>query len=152
MKLNNRGWGLFVFLGFVLVFVLFLLIAGVNAYKLGLSKDNPTIQFGPGNMSNVENGNKEEEAVSGREKYQDLEEKIIESTSNYRRAYYNNLLNGDSVYVSFKTLIKNNYLSNSGDCSGYVKIYHSSGDDYQYTVYFKCPDYVSGGYLKDLDN
>lgn len=148
MKLNNRGWGLFVFLGFVLVFVLFLLIAGVNAYKLGLSEDNPTIQFGNGN-SNTNNDNKE---TSGRDKYQDLEEKIIESSANYRRAYYTNLLNGDSVYVSFKTLIDNNYLSNSGDCSGYVKIYRSSKDDYQYTVYFKCPDYVSGGYLEDLDN
>lgn len=152
MKLNNKGWGLFVFLGFVLVFVAFLLIAGVNAYKLGLSEDDPTIQFGPNNNSNTENKNNKEEKVPGREKYEDLEEKIIESSANYRRAYYSNLLNGDSVYVTFKTLIDYNYLSNSGDCSGYVKIYHSSGDDYQYTVYFKCPDYVSGGYLEDLDN
>ena len=147
MKLNNRGWGLFVFLAFVLVFVLFLLIAGVNAYKLGLSKDNPTIQFGNNNSNtNEDNG---ENNISNREKYRNLEEKIIESATNYRKA---NLLDEDNVYVSFKTLIKNNYLSNSGDCSGYVKIHHTSGSDYRYTVYFKCPDYVSSGYLNDLDN
>jgi len=151
MKLNNRGWGLFVFLGFVLIFVAFLLIAGVNAYKLGLSENNPTIQFG-NNNSNTGNGNNEEEELTGKEKYSNLEEKIIESSANYRRAYYNNLSSGKSVVVTFKTLIDNNYLSNSGNCSGYVKIYHSTEDDYQYTVYFNCPDYVSEGYSKDLDN
>lgn len=45
MKLDERGWGLSVFLGFVVVLILCIVVAGVNAYKVGLSADSPNRYF-----------------------------------------------------------------------------------------------------------
>ena len=59
------------------------------------------------------------------------------------------MLEGDNVFVTFKTLVNKNYLSSSEGCTGYVKIVGSGN---QYVVYLNCPDYKSSGYSKDLDN
>jgi len=136
VKLNNRGWGLSAFLGFVVVFLIFLFMAGVNAYKVGLEKDKPKLPV---------------PSIVSKEKYQQLEEKIVVASAKYKNVYYQNLLEGDYVFVNFNTLIRSELLSSSEGCSGYVKISHSEKDNYQYSVYFHCPDYVSSGYNEELD-
>lgn len=134
MKLNNRGWGLGIFLVFVMIFVLCIIVAGVNAYKIGLQKE-PSIQFGS------------DSGKSNYEKYKPLEDKIKLAAEEYKNVHYTDMSFGDSVFVTFKTLVANNHLSSSEGCTGYVKI--SDGDEY--IVYFNCPDYKSSGYLEDLD-
>ena len=75
MKLNNRGWGLGVFLAFVMIFVLSIIVAGVNAYRVGLQKE-PTIQFGP------------ETGKSNYEKYKPLENKVKLAAEEYKNLHY----------------------------------------------------------------
>lgn len=146
MKLNNHGWGLGVFLGFVVIFVLCIVVVSVNAYKLGLEKDGPSIQFGE---EEEKPSSTPDSSLSGTEKYQDLIKDAQLAAEAYRIDYYSQLLEGDSVFVPFSTLKEKNYLENTDGCNGYVKILHQ-GESYQYQTYLKCSDYESDGYVDDL--
>ena len=134
MKLNNRGWGLGIFLVFVLIFVLCLIVAGAHAYKLGLQKE-PGIQFGNEDKNNYS-------------KYKELEEEIKRAANDYKNAHYPNISSNDNVFVTFKTLVNNEYISSSEGCTGYVKLVGVTSES---VVYFNCPDYISTGYSQDLD-
>lgn len=150
-KLNNQGWGLGVFLAFVVIFIFCIFIASINAYKVGLGKEPPSVQFGDDvnkpSPSPSDNGTSN---VSGKEKYKDLIKNVNLAADKYRVDYYSSLLNGDSVFVPIKTLKENNYLQDTKNCSGYVKIINQNGS-FQYKTYLKCPDYESDGYISDLD-
>lgn len=42
MKINNRGWGLGVMIGFIVVFTIFIIVIAILAYHLGVGgKDVP---------------------------------------------------------------------------------------------------------------
>lgn len=138
MRLNNRGWGLGVFLGFVCFLLFFIIIVGVNSYKLGISKDN-NLQFDSSITDNNSNSNNK-----------DLENKVLNAAMNYKRDKYSDMSSGQVVIVKISNLVELNYLSNSDNCSGYVEI-KNKDNDISYAVYLKCPNYVTEGYNSDLE-
>jgi len=73
MKLNNRGWGLGVFLGFVAILLFCLVVVGVNAYKLGIKAEG-YLQF-DSSISDSSNNN-------------DFESKVLNAAMNYKRNKY----------------------------------------------------------------
>lgn len=138
MKLNNRGWGLGVFLGFVAILLFCLVVVGVNAYKLGVKTEN-NFQFDSSVIDNNSNTKS------------DLESKVLNAAMNYKRNEYGNMSSGQTVIVKISRLVDENYLSSSDDCSGYVEIKNKNGD-VSYKTYLKCPNYVTEGYNSENDN
>ena len=74
MKLNNQGWGLGVFLGFIAILLFCLVVVGVNAYKLGV-KTESGFQFD----SSVVDKN------SSNNIRNDFESKVLNAAMNYKR-------------------------------------------------------------------
>lgn len=139
MKLNNRGWGLGVFLGFLAMFIFCIMVAGINSYRLGLSLENNNIYFD----ETVENNNESNK--------KSLESRIISASMNYKRNNYSNMSNGQTVIVKISKLKDNNYISSSDGCSGYVEIKNNNGDE-NYNVYLKCDNYITEGYNSEFDD
>lgn len=136
MKLNNRGWGLGVFLGFVALLLCCLLVAGVNAYKLGISTES-NLQF---NNSTIDKNTNT-----------DFENEVLNAAMNYKRNEYGNISSGQTVIVKISRLVDEKYLSSNNYCSGYVQIRNQNGDE-KYNVYLKCSDYVTDGYDSEYDD
>lgn len=140
MKLNNRGWGLGVFLGFIAILLFCILVVGVNSYRLS-EKTEGAFQFD----SSVTDKNSSSSTKN------DLEGRVLNAAMNYKRNKYGNMTNGQTVVVKISRLVKENYLSNSGKCSGYVEIRNREGD-INYKAYLKCPDHVTEGYNSENDD
>lgn len=140
MKLNNKGWGLGVFLGFVAILLFFVVVVGVNSYKLGV-KTEKGFQFD----SSVVDKNSSNNVKS------DLESKVLKAAMNYKRNEYGNMTSGQTVIVKISRLIDENYLSGSENCSGYVEI-RNRNSDISYSTYLKCPDYITDGYDREKDD
>ena len=140
MKLNNRGWGLGVFLGFVAILLFCLVVVGVNAYKLGV-KTESGFQFDSSVVDKNSSNNIKD----------DIESKVLNAAMNYKRNEYGNMSSGQTVIVKVSRLVAENYLSSSENCSGYVEIRNRNGD-ISYNAYLKCPDFVSEGYNSENDD
>ena len=140
MKLNNQGWGLGVFLGFVAILLFCLVVVGVNAYKLGV-KTESGFQFDSSVVDKNSSNNIKD----------DIESKVLNAAMNYKRNEYGNMSSGQTVIVKVSRLVDENYLSSSENCSGYVEIRNRNGD-ICYNAYLKCPDYVTEGYNGENDD
>lgn len=130
MKLNNRGWGLSAFIGFVLVFAVFLIIASINAYHVGLA-DKPGIIFDSNNNSTIN--------------YSYIEEKLEAAARSYKNKEYPDY--NESLIVKTSTLIEKQYVSNIENCSGYVIIGETSE-----RAYISCGNYITSGYDSSVIN
>lgn len=91
--------------------------------------------------------------------YQSIENDLIEVAHNYTDNYYYKILeNGDSDYVTIKTLKDEKIIKKVTDlqnrkveCSGYVYFYKEKGTTF-YKPYIKCGDnYQTAGYDKAND-
>ncbi len=142
MKLNNRGWGLGVFLGFVVVLVLCIIVAGINAYRMGLSSSSPKHYF------DSEIPNEPSSSSSAVRDYNQLEETVRSAAEKYKQEKNPDFSSG-SVSVSFQSLIRDGYMSSIAECSGYVQL--TQEDRSTYSVYFHCPDHITSGYNSKLD-
>ncbi len=151
LHLNEHGWGLGTLIAFIFVFLLAILLISVNAYKMGLTD---------GNISNVPitnpNDNKDFTNSTNKDNitYLELENKLVVAGSSYKQLYYNDLVVGDSVYVTDKQLSSvgfiDNLVINNIQCKGYVQI-KNNGESFSYTPYLKCGDnYKTEGYIEDL--
>jgi len=148
MNLNNKGWGLGVFLGFVALLLLCVIVAGVNAYKMGLSSDSPTHYFDP-EVSATPVLTPSPTPIPTKtpsNSYDSLENKVIDAAKRYKNDFYSSLEEGATVSISLKNLMDKKYLDSSNDCSGYVEIKNE-----HYQVYLKCPNYVTEGYRSESD-
>lgn len=125
MKLNNRGWGLSTFIGFVVLFFIFLIVAGISAYKAGMAK-KPGIEIIPGNSTSVTN-------------YSDLELKVANAARMYRNDKYSDT--SGEIIISVSTLLENNYLNDVGNCNGYAIVTANSQK-----AYISCGGYITSGY------
>ena len=136
--MNNYGFGLREFLGFLTCILIALFIAMVMYHK----------NFGELFDSSVSS-----------QSYQDIEKDLanvaIIYTDNY---YYKVLENGDSDYVTIKTLKEEKIITKVTDlkdhkleCSGYIHFYKENSKTI-YDPYIKCGDnYQTAGYNKDYD-
>lgn len=141
MNLNDRGWGLGVFLAFVCLFVFCIIFSSISAYKAGLTKNS--VPYFESSISTSSSGSTTDS--SNNTKYKAFENKVLKAAMNYKRDKYNTISAGQTIVVQFSTLVKEKYLSDTEDCIGYV-IIKNQNNDIQYYVYFKCSDYVSDGF------
>ena len=140
MKLNNKGWGLGVFLGFIAVLLFCLVVVGVNAYKLGV-KTEGQFQFDSSVVDKDSSNNVKS----------DLESKVLNAAMNYKRNEYGNMTSGQTIIVKVSRLVDENYLSSSEGCSGYVEI-SNRNSDISYSAYLRCPDFITDGYNSENDD
>jgi hypothetical protein len=135
--MNKKGWGLRAELGFLLLFLICLLIATIGLQKLGI--------FGTSNTNN-----RTFEAPS-KFNYSALENRV----SSAALKYYENAYpygSSDTVIVSIDSLKNNGYLNpvydNYGrECKGYAKVL-SNGTC---VSYIRCALYKTTGYSEDYE-
>lgn len=151
LHLNEHGWGLGTLIAFIFVFLLAILLISINAYKMGLtdrSISNVPVTNSDDNKGFTNSSN------NNNITYLELENKLVVAGSSYKQLYYNDLMIGDSVYVTDKQLSAvgfiDNLVINNIQCKGYVQI-KNNGDSFSYIPYLKCGDnYKSNGYIEDL--
>lgn len=141
MKLNNKGWGLGIFLAFVCLLVFCIIFSSVSAYKAGLTKNS--VPYFESVVPNSSGDSSTGSTTSS--KYSVLEEKILNAAMNYKRDRYNNISVGQTLVIQISTLVKEKYLEEIYDCSGYVVI-KNNNNDVRYQTYLKCSDYVTDGF------
>ena len=132
--MSKKGWGLRAELGFLLLFLVCLLVATIGLHKLGIFGTSSTI------IKNDSNYN-----------YTELENKVSEAAKRY---YNNNYPNGasDTVIISVNTLKNNGYLSSIYDssnreCKGYAKVLPTGTS----VSYIRCGFYKTTGYSEDYE-
>lgn len=133
-KLNNKGWGLGIFLVFIAVFFLAIIMITYIANKNGM---------GARPIDKTTNDN------SIIKTYKEYEILVKEKAIEYQETNYPNIAEGDSFYVNVKKLGVNSKITNK--CSGYVKL-GKENNIYIYEPYLKCGGYKTNGYISDLDN
>ena len=139
--MNKNGWGLRAELGFLLLFLICILIATIGLHSLGLTKDKEGAYVDLGEYTK---GN-------GTYDYSALELKVADAAKKY---YVDRYPNGttDTIVVSIDTLKNNGYMSSIYDgrnkeCKGYAKILKTGNA----VGYIKCSIYVTTGYSGDYE-
>ena len=132
LGLNNKGWGLGVFLVFIGVFFVAIILVTYVANKNGM---------GSGTNYYFENNN------TLLKKYKEYETIIKERAIVYQEQNYSFIDDGDIFYVNINKLDVSDTIKS--DCDGYAKIGKENGI-YIYEPYLKCGNYTSNGYLNNL--
>lgn len=132
-RLNNKGWGLSVFLIYIAVFFIAIIIITYIANRNGLGAD-------VGANTIIEN--------PFLKTYKQYEITVKESAMVYQERNYPNIKNGDSFYVNIDKLNLSNDITTR--CSGYVEL-GKKDDIYIYNPYIKCGTYKTAGYISDFD-
>ena len=135
--MNKNGWGLRAELGFLLLFLICLLIATIGLHKLGIFGD------GEGEIKSIELVNKAD--------YADLENELVNAAVRYYKNAYPNGTS-DTLIVTTDTLKSNGYLSPLYDkfgreCKGYTKILRTGTA----VSYIRCAVYKSTGYNEEYE-
>lgn len=127
-KLNNRGWGLGMFLAFIGIFFLaiVMIIVVSRQYDLGL-------------VENVDNSVTPNDKV----KYVNYEKAVKEASAVYSSKILTNIQNGDIFYVDINNLDVSDTIKST--CDGYSKIVKKDGTILHY-AYIKCGNYSTSGY------
>lgn len=136
-KLNNKGWGMSLFILFIVGFIIFLIIASIISYKMGLNQGNDNLNINTNNS--VTNYN-----------YISLETKLKNAAISYVKQKELNINVGETITITYDELVElkviNNLKDNVGTCTGYVKISYD-GTTFTYNPYIKCVGrYQTSGY------
>ena len=136
--MKKNGWGLRAELGFILIFVICILISTIGLYKMGL--------FGGG-----EDGYIDSDEYIGTFDYDALEQRVSSSAKRYYNDIYPNG-NHETVIVSVNTLTSNGYMNEIRDsrnkkCDGYAKILENGN----VVSYIKCSIYKTTGYSEEYE-
>ena len=174
MKLNNRGWGLSVFLGFTVVILICVIVAGMNAYKLGLTKESkdhyfdsevpvasptpsPTITPTPDVTVTPTNTpvptptvTAMPSSISTKVNITDLRQDAIQAAGIYKNMHRKSMTEGEIFTISFKQLMAYGYMKSIEGCSGYVQV-SVVQRNIQYVPYLYCSTYISNGYSEEFD-
>lgn len=132
-KINNKGWGLTVFLVFIFIFFFTILLVAYLANKNGIGPQDTN-----NNYNNLNTVN-----------YKEYENIVREKAIIYQEVHYPEISEGDSFYVNIRKLEIDSKIKNS--CTGYVKL-GKSLLNYTYEPYLNCGSYVTNGYDADFDN
>ncbi len=135
--MNKKGWGLRAELGFLLLFLICILVATIGLQKMGI------LGSGDSDLYSSSSNKKYD--------YNALENKVVEAAQKY---YSNTYPNGayDTVIVSVDTLKNNGYLTPLYDylgreCRGYAKILKNK----TCVSYIRCGFYKTTGYSEDYE-
>ena len=125
--MNKNGWGLRAELGFILLFLICLIISSIGLSQFGLLKN------GKYNNSN------------SNESYYILENDVAASAKKYYNRYYKNGAD-QTVIIGVKALITNGYINEvkdkyGNDCTGYAKILSNGTSQ----AYLSCKYYKTTG-------
>ena len=132
MKLNNKGWGLSIFLVFIVVFFIAIIIIAHISKQYG---------YGPVEEPHITN--------TLLQRYKSYETEVKESAIRYQEYNYPTMQNGDGFIVNIKNLDIKSEITYT--CTGYVK-YGITSDIYYYEPYLHCGNYKTAGYSSTLDN
>ncbi len=132
-KLNNKGWGLTVFLIFIFIFFFTILLIAYLANKNGIGPQDSTNNYNDINSIN----------------YKEYEREVREKAVIYQESYYPEISEGDNFYVNINKLDIDSKIKIS--CTGYVKLGRSMFS-YTYEPYLNCGKYVTSGYNSNFDN
>jgi len=119
-KLNQEGWGLSVFLAFIIVFFIAIILIAIGSAKVGISGGDK----GSSQPTSTPSGsNYTESEISQAKSY---EEKVKSATSSYLLEHLQNQIDGKEMILMSSTLNDYNYLepfSVAGNiCDGYSVI------------------------------
>ena len=139
--MNKNGWGLRAELGFILLFLICILISTIGLHSLGLLRDKEGAYVDLGEYT----------SRNANFSYKSLEDKVSASARKY---YSDNYPNGsrDVLIVSTSTLKNLGYLGSIADnrsreCKGYAKILRSG----TCVSYIRCSNYKTSGYSEDYE-
>lgn len=121
MKIDNRGFGIQSMMIAVLVLMMCLVLISAFANKVF------------NNISNEETNSTD---------YIEIEEKVEQATKKYQQKYYNNILDGDEIKVSLKSLQNEGFIDILKDnknnvCDGYAYIIGKE-NKVIYNAYIRC--------------
>lgn len=158
-KLNNRGWGLQAMMICVLVLMIALVIIAVLIQKtfgdmLNINGVPPTTVD---NSTNNKDENKDKPTKPTKLTYSDLENKVTSAARKYQKENYDDILDGEQISVTLKTLKREKLLEdikdiqdNKTSCTGYA-LFKRKDDEITYKAYIKCSNYTTDGYMEYLD-
>lgn len=133
-KLNNRGWGLGIFIIYVGIFFIAIVLVSYIANKNNLGADSDIYMTTDDKVL---------------QQYIEYESEIKTIAIKYQQENYNDIKNGDSVRLNINKLnINENILHR---CTGYV-IFSNTNGIYLVDPYIKCGSYRTSGYSSSLDN
>lgn len=149
-ELNQKGWGLSVFLAFIVVFFIAIILISIGAEKVGISGGLGTSNL-PTNTPTGSNYTEEEI-----EKAKSYETELQSKTSTYLLEHYKNQIDGEVLVIPASELIDNNYLTKlsiaGNSCSGY-SVVQLKNTSLEITSYVQCGSvYTSEGYNSSFDH
>ena len=136
--MNKNGWGLRAELGFLLLFLVCLLITTIGLHRMGLvgnKDDNVEEDFGEYTIDPYD--------------YDMLESRVSSAAENY---YKDNFTFGGDVTIIKVTTLKNNgylttiYDSRKNECRGYAKVINGTA-----FPYIRCSTYKTAGYSEEYE-
>ena len=137
--MNKHGWGLRAELGFLLLFLVCILISTIGLHKFGLLINQAPYDDGFGSSSSINFD------------FDSLERKVVVAAKNYYNDRYPSGTS-DAIVVSVDTLKANGYLSpiydnRNQECRGYAKILKTGNC----VSYIKCSTYKTVGYSEEYE-
>lgn len=149
-KLNQKGWGLSLFIIFLAVFFIAIILISIGAEKMGIGS-HPNIPSTPISTPSETRHYTDAEIKQAME----FESTIKEATNKYLLEVYGGQWSEDRKVITVTRLIENRYLESfsvaGNNCHGYVKV-ESIGGTLSYTPYVSCGDvYTTMGYDYALD-
>ncbi len=153
-KLNNKGWGLNVFITFICVFIIAIIAISIGAAKMGIGSkkkidDMPVVTPAPTPSPVIT-------TPPSKIEHSELETTVETSAKNYATYECSDMYEGETRTVTIKMLITKDYLDAVIDddgktCTGYVKIIKTS-NEFSFATYIKCEGaYETSGYTAELD-
>ncbi len=149
-KLNQQGWGLSVFLAFIVVFFVAIILISIGSEKVGISGGSGT----PNVPINTPTGsNYTEEEI---EKAKSYEREVGSVTSTYLLERYQNQIDGTELVVPTSELMNHQYLTAysvaGNSCSGY-SVVRLKDQGLEVTSYIQCGGvYTTEGYHSSFDS
>ena len=143
-KLNQEGWGLSVFLGFIIIFFIAIILIAIGSAKVGISGGKG--EFGQP-IHTPSGSNYTESEIEQAKSY---EERVKSATSKYLLERFQNQIDGKEMVITSSTLNDSSYLdffSVAGNiCNGY-SVVRKMDQNLEITPYIECGGvYITEGY------
>ncbi len=151
LKLNERGWGLSIFIVFIVVFVIAIILVSIGAEKAGIGSGNGITSLPTENPGGKNNYTDQEITLA-----KDYEAVVQNAAFRYFEVTYANQNPSNKIVVSVSTLLSSGYLDSfsvaGNTCSGYTVV-SIDGENRLYQPYVHCGDvYTTTGYDYSLES
>lgn len=134
-KLNQEGWGLSVFLAFIIVFFIAIILIAIGSAKVGISgENNDSIQPTPSSTGSNYTDTEIDQAKS-------YEEMVKSATAKYLLEKLQNQIDGQEMIILSSTLSDAHYLDPftvaGNPCSGY-SVVRKTDSGLEIVPYIEC--------------